>query len=154
MLYFEGKDCVLEQTIKMGETSCLFVQISWWVLWRPFCKTNHNIKDFASRLLLATLFKDAHDYWRSYDICQAYAQRCTMSAPLGPFEKWGVDLMGPLLVTSKWHWFIVVVTYYLIKFVEVRVLKSLVKQEVVGFWYEQLFTQFGTSFEIISDNGP
>jgi len=44
--------------------------------------------------------------------------------PLGPFEKWGIDLMGPLLVTKRGHQFIVVTTYYLKKFVEVCALKS------------------------------
>jgi len=47
--------------------------------------------------------------------------------PLGPFEKWGIDLLGPLLVTRKGHPFIVVATNYLIKFAEVCALKSSVK---------------------------
>jgi hypothetical protein len=56
-----------------------------------------------------TLFKDAHDYCKSCDVCQAYAQRSTMSGPLhpipplGPFEKWGIDLMGPLPMTKRGH---------------------------------------------------
>jgi hypothetical protein len=29
--------------------------------------------------------------------------------PLGPFEKWGIDLMGSLLVIRKRHEFIVVI---------------------------------------------
>jgi hypothetical protein len=56
-----------------------------------------------------TLFKDAHNYYRSCDVCQAYAQRSIVNGPLhpipplGPFEKWGIDLMGPLLVTRRGH---------------------------------------------------
>jgi hypothetical protein len=50
--------------------------------------------------------------------------------PLGPFEKWGIDLMGPLPMTRRRHQFIVVTIDYLIKFVEICVLKSLMKQEV------------------------
>jgi hypothetical protein len=30
-----------------------FVWIPWWVLWRPFCGSNHNRKDFTGKLLLA-----------------------------------------------------------------------------------------------------
>jgi len=59
--------------------------------------------------------------------------------PLGPFEKWGIDLMGPLPVTRKGNQFIVVVTNYLIKFVEVRALKFVVKKKVTRFLYERLF---------------
>ncbi len=62
--------------------------------------------------------------------------------------------MGPLPMTKRGHWFITLVTYYLTKFAEVRALKSLVKQEVAWFLYEQVFTRFGAPFEIVSDNGP
>jgi hypothetical protein len=48
--------------------------------------------------------------------------------PLGPFEKWGIDLMGPLLVIKRGHRFVVVVTDYLIKFAKVHALKSSMKQ--------------------------
>jgi transposase InsO family protein len=74
--------------------------------------------------------------------------------PLGPFEKWGIDLMGPLPMTRKGHRFIIVVTNYLTKFVKIRALKSSVKQEVTRFLYERIFTRFRTPLEIISDNGP
>jgi len=47
--------------------------------------------------------------------------------PLGPFEKWGIDLMGPLLVTKRKHQFIVVAIDYLTKFIKVCALKSSVK---------------------------
>ncbi len=54
---------------------------------------------------------------------------------LGPFEKWGIDLMGPLPMTKRGHQLIVVATDYLTKFAEVRVLKSSMKQEVARFLY-------------------
>jgi hypothetical protein len=93
-------------------------------------------------------------------VCQAYAQRSTVSdplhpiPPLGPFEKWGIDLMGPLPMTKRGHRFIVVALDYLTKFAEVCALKSSVKQEITRFLYERVFTRFGTSLNIVSDNGP
>ncbi len=93
-------------------------------------------------------------------MCQAYARRSTVSdflhpiPPLGPFEKWGIDLMGPLPMTRRGHRLIVVATYYLTKFAKVHALKSLVKKKVARFLYERVFTRFGTPFEIVSDNGP
>jgi hypothetical protein len=62
--------------------------------------------------------------------------------------------MGPLPVTKREHWFIVVAIDYYIKFIEVCFLKSSVKQKVTWFLYEQIFTRFGTPNEIIFDNGP
>jgi hypothetical protein len=66
-------------------------------------------------------------------VCQVYAQNSIVIGllhpipPLGPFEKWGIDLIGPLPMIRKGHRFVVVAIDYLTKFVEVRALKSLVK---------------------------
>jgi len=59
--------------------------------------------------------------------------------PIPPFEKWGIDLMGPLPMTRKGHRFIVVTTDYLTKFAEVCALKFSVKHEVTRFLYERIF---------------
>jgi hypothetical protein len=103
-----------------------------------FCGGHFAGRIIAKKILQAsyywpTLFKDAHDYYRSCDVCQAYAQRSTISGllhpipPLGPFEKLGIDLMDPLPMTMRGHRFIVVATDYLTKFAKVRALKSSVK---------------------------
>jgi len=47
--------------------------------------------------------------------------------PLGPFEKWGVDLIRPLLVNRRGHRFIMVARAHFTKFAKVRAFKSLVK---------------------------
>jgi hypothetical protein len=66
----------------------------------------------------------------------AYAQIfivCGLLHPIplvGPFEKWGIDLMRSLPLMKKGHRFIVVATYYLTKFAEVHALKFSMKQEV------------------------
>jgi transposase InsO family protein len=62
--------------------------------------------------------------------------------------------MGPLPMTRKGHRFIMVATNYLTKIIEIRALKSSVKQEVARFLYERVSTRFGTPLEIVSNNGP
>jgi hypothetical protein len=48
-----------------------------------------------------------------------------------PFEKWGIDLMGPLPMIRKGLQFIAIATYYyLTKFAEVYALKSPMKHEI------------------------
>ncbi len=47
--------------------------------------------------------------------------------PLGPFKKWGIDLMGPLPMIKRGHPLIMVITEYLTKFVKVFALKSSLK---------------------------
>ncbi len=73
--------------------------------------------------------------------------------PLGPFEKWGIDLMGPLPVTRRGHQFIVIAIEYLIKFAVIHALKSSMKQEVAWFLYARVFIRFETPLEIVFDNG-
>jgi hypothetical protein len=46
---------------------------------------------------------------------------------LGPLEKWGVDLMGPLLVIRRGHGSIMIAIDYFTKFVEIHALKSSVE---------------------------
>jgi hypothetical protein len=120
-LYFQGRDGVLRRTIGKRDTSRLLYEFH-----DGFCGGHFAGRITAEKILQAgyywpTLFKDAHDYCKSCDVCQAYAQRSTVSGPLhpipplGPFEKWGIDLMGPLPMTRRGHRFIVVATDYLTK---------------------------------------
>ncbi len=132
-LYFQRKDGVLQRTIGKCDTSRLLYEFH-----DGFCGGHFAGRIIANFFLQAsyywpTFFKDAHDYCRSCDVCQAYAQRSIVNGPLhpirplGPFEKWGINLMGPLPMTRRGHRFIIIATKYLTKFVEVRALKSLVK---------------------------
>jgi hypothetical protein len=57
-------------------------------------------------------------------------------------------------MTKRGHWFIVVATYYFTEFAEIHALKSLVKQKVTQFLYEQVLIRFGAPLEIVYDNGP
>jgi len=132
-LNFKGKDGVLLRTIRKGETSHLLYEF------HGGFYGGHFVRWIIPKTILQvgyyspTLFKGAHDYSKSCDACQAYAQSFTMNGPLhpvpplGPFEKWGIELMGPLLMTRRGHRFIMVIKYYLTKLTKVRALKSLLK---------------------------
>jgi hypothetical protein len=131
-LYFQGRDGVLQRAIGKRDTSCLLYEFH-----DGFCGGH-----FAGRIIAEKILQAGY-YWPNLPI-----------PPLGPFEKWGVDLMGPLSMTRRGHRFIVVATDYLTKFAKVHALKSSVKHEVARFLYERVFTQFGTPLEIVFDNGP
>eukprot|EP00249_Psilotum_nudum_P025170 c29402_g1_i1 orf=3-920(-) len=99
-------------------------------------------------------------FCRSCDVCQSYSiKRTTQSPlhpipPLGPFEKWGIDFVGPLHITPRRNQFILVATDYLTKWVEARPLKSATAEETARFLYERIITRFGCPREIVSDQGP
>ena len=117
-------------------------------------------KILAAGYYWRTMFKNTFDYWKYCEVCQAFANKSTVSGnlhpipPLRAFEKWGIDFMGPLPATKRGHRFIVVATDYLTKFAKVRALKTWVKKEVARFVYERIVTRFGILLEMISDNGP
>jgi len=77
-----------------------------------------------------TFFKDAMEYCKTCDVCQTFANKSMVHVLLHPilllgaFEKWGIDLMGPLPITPRANKFLAVATNYLTKWVEVRPLKT------------------------------
>jgi len=72
-----------------------FIWISWWVLWRPLCKTNYNIKDFAGRLLLAHVLQGCRwllqELWCMSNLCtKVYCEwPSTPHTTFGTFWKMG-----------------------------------------------------------------
>ncbi|KAH9318924.1 hypothetical protein KI387_020693, partial [Taxus chinensis] len=106
-----------------------------------------------------TLFKYCYNYCKTCDICQTHGNRKTSSTPLcpilplGPFEKWGINIVGPLPTTSHQNKYVVVTTYYLTKWVEARPLKTASMDEVARFIYERIVTRFGCPLEIVTDQG-
>ncbi len=82
----------MQRTIGKDETSHLLYEF------HDAFYGGHFVRQITTKMILQasyywpTLFKDAHDYSRSFDVCQTYAQRSTMSGPLhpipplGPFE--------------------------------------------------------------------
>ena len=62
-------------------------------------------KTLRAEYFWPTLFKDSHDYVKRYDTYQKYAKSdlqmemsLHVSLPLVPFEKWGIDYVGEVLI--------------------------------------------------------
>ena len=70
-----------------------------------------------------------------------------------PFEKWGLDFVGPINLSSRQKRYILVCTYYVKKWVEAKALSSSIENVVVSFRFEDIFTLFGVPREIMTDQG-
>lgn len=99
-----------------------------------------------------TIFKDIFYYCKHCEVYQLFKNKSKVinnlqhTPPLGPFEKWGIDLMEPLPITKQGHRFIIVAINYLTKFAEVLALKTLVLKEVIRFVYKRIIIRFDIPF--------
>lgn len=72
-----------------------------------------------------------------------------------PFEKWGIDFVGPIALSSKigQKRYILVATDYVTKWAEAIATKMNSAQMVATFLYENIITRFGCPKELVSDRG-
>ncbi len=72
---------------------------------------------------------------------------------LEPFDKWGMDFIGPIDPPSGKKMYIIVCTDYLTKWAETKVVKAEIEEKVVEFLRENVFYKFGYPREIFIDQG-
>src|SRR5215216_3369751 len=70
-----------------------------------------------------------------------------------PFERIGIDFVGPLERTKKGNKYILVVTDYLTKWPEAKAMKEATAENVVKFIYEGIICRHGCPKIILSDRG-
>src|SRR3954453_22101162 len=68
-----------------------------------------------------------------------------------PFDKMGMDIVEPLLMTNRGNKYIVVATEYLTKWPEARALQNAKASSVLSFFYEDIICRHGCSKEILTD---
>lgn len=106
--------------------------------------------------------KDSFEFVRSCDIFKRFVGRQkNLVIPLkpvfatGPFEKWGLDFIGPINPpSSAGHNFILTTTNYFSKWSEAIALKIARDEQVINILKDNIFFRFGLPVSIISDNGP
>ena len=104
--------------------------------------------------------KDVHHWCTSCEKCQSFGKRVlkpelrkTILA-FDVFEKWGIDAVGPLPITSRGKSYIITVVDYLSRWVEARAVKHITAHDVAKFVYEDICCKFGVPLELLSDQGP
>ena len=68
-----------------------------------------------------------------------------------PFEKWGMDFVGPINPPSKQKSYIIVCIYYLKKWAETKAIKEAIEEKVAEFLRENIFYKFGYLRELVTD---
>ena len=108
-------------------------------------------------------------YWpQMYDDVRRYVQTCDECQRRGknkrteplhpikvgqPFDRVGMDIVGPLPMTERGNKYIVVATDYLTKWPEARALPNAKASSVVPFFYEDIICRHGCPKELLTDRG-
>ena len=73
---------------------------------------------------------------------------------VAPFDKWGIDFVGPIEPPSAGKSYILVYTDYATKLAEAKPMKHPRDNNVAKFLYESILTRYGVPRELQSDQGP
>ena len=75
--------------------------------------------------------------------------------PLDPFQKWGLDFVGPFMPAAArtGNKYILVATDYCTKWVEAKALCDNTVAVTAKFLYEHIWCRFGCPIELVSDQG-
>jgi Integrase zinc binding domain/Integrase core domain len=104
------------------------------------------------------MFEDTKHYIKTCDKCQRRG-RYRIPGPLhpipvgDPFSKIGIDIVGPLPITTKGNRYIVVTTDYLTKWPEAEAISEATGKRVAEFIYQTIICRHGCPKQILSDRG-
>jgi transposase InsO family protein len=162
ILYKQGKNGILRRCINPSEISSILKGCHGDNCGGYFAGFVTTHKALQSGYWWPTLFKDAAFYAKKCDPCQKIGKPISSSAmPLHPilaqvpFEKWGIDFVGPIKPPSRngRKWYILVATEYVTEWAEAIATKTDNADTVAKILYENIITRFGCPKELVSDRG-
>ena len=122
-----------------------------------FGKTK-TIQRTLARYYWSSLEKDITEYIRTCDTCQRRDKptRTESLHPIQvgqPFDRIGIDVVGPLTVTEDGNRYIITATDYLTKYPEARAVKNADASTTAQFIFEDIICRHGAPKEVLSDRG-
>ncbi|MCO5553350.1 hypothetical protein L7F22_006871 [Adiantum nelumboides] len=159
-LYQRGKDLVCRRVPSTNEIPKILKGLH-----EEACGGHFSHELTLKKVLLAgyvwpSMYADVQHWCRSCHNCQVNGNKKLLYDPRqavianGPFEKWGIDAMGPLPRTANGKLYILVAIDYMTRWVEAQSVAKVNEKTVSKFVYTHICCRFGTPLEIVSDNGP
>ena len=111
-----------------------------------------------SRYYWPGLYKSIAEYIKTCDTCQcqgapkSHEELHPIQVGL-PFDRVGIDIVGPLPITPTGNRYIVVATEYLTKWPEAKALKDTKATTIAKFIYEEIICRHGCPKTLLSDQG-
>ncbi|KAK0589707.1 hypothetical protein LWI29_017611 [Acer saccharum] len=129
------------------------------------CGNHSGARSLSNRAITAgyywpTMRVDSQNHVKACDKCQRFAPMShlppgmlnSISAPW-PFMKWGMDIVGKLPAAPGGVVYMLVLTDYFTKWVEVGAYQQVRDIEVRDFIWKNIICRFGVPKEIVTDNG-
>ena len=121
-----------------------------------FAAKRTTYKILTTRYYWPTFQKDATKHTRHCDQCQCMGRPTKFNEmPLQPqvvvtpFDKWEIDIVGPIEPSSHGISYILVCTNYATKWIEAQAMTHARDHKVANFLYESIFTRFRVPREIV-----
>jgi hypothetical protein len=118
--------------------------------------TDAIIGKIKDRYYWPQMGEDVKEYVKTCDICQRRGpiKRREELHPIpvqGPFHKIGIDIKGPLPITSNGNRYILVAMDYFTKWPEAKAIPNTKAETVAKFIYEEIICRHGVPKEILLD---
>ncbi|XP_022023482.1 uncharacterized protein LOC110923705 [Helianthus annuus] len=123
------------------------------------CGIHAGPKMIVTKVKTAGYYESAVKELQQCDECQKHAPVSLRAknemipvTAAWPFQKWGVDIVGPFPRSSESAQYLLVAVDYFTKWVEARPFTVISGYNVTRFFWEQIVCRFGLPLYIISDN--
>ncbi|CAA7030113.1 unnamed protein product [Microthlaspi erraticum] len=106
-----------------------------------------------------TMLADCDNYAAKCDKCQKHApiihqpaELLSSVSSLYPFMRWAMDILGPMIPSGrKQHQYLLVLTYYFIKWVEAKAYPKVEATDVTNFVWTEILCGHGIPYEIVTN---
>ena len=156
-LYKKKKDSKIVRVLQEDKTETILYMVHNHEMGGHF-GIDSTYNKIAERYYWKGMYEDTKKYIKFCDNCQRRGQKGGKSylnpIEVGePFERIGIDFVGPLEKTRRGNRYILVVTDYLTKWPEAKVMKDTTATNVVKFIYKIIICRYECPKIILSDRG-
>ena len=159
-LYHKGKDLILRRVPYVREIDKILESCHDGVCGGHFAQEITSRKILQAGFVWPSMHRDVQHWCKTCRACQEAGNRKLSYGPrvpivsYGPFEKWGIDAIGPLPRTSSGKEYIIVAVDYMTRWAEAASTTRITATEVGKFVFDYICSRFGTPLELLSDRGP